>query len=75
MGCVEVRLREVRARWRVTQEALARAVGVSRQTIIAIENGRYLPSLTLALKIAAFFGLRVEDLFSLREECLPRGKA
>lgn len=72
MGCVEVRLREARARWRVTQEALARAVGVTRQTIIAIENGRYLPSLALALKIAAFFGLRVEDLFSLREECAPR---
>ncbi|MEB3860780.1 MAG: helix-turn-helix transcriptional regulator [Desulfurococcales archaeon] len=75
MGCVEVRLREARARWGVTQEALARAVGVTRQTIIAIENGRYLPSLTLALKIAAFFGVRVEDLFSLRDECLPRGQA
>lgn len=69
---MEVRLREARARYRVTQEALARAVGVTRQTIIAIENGKYLPSLTLALKIASFFGVRVEDLFSLREECMPK---
>ncbi len=74
MGCVEVRLREARARYRVTQEALAKAVGVTRQTIIAIENGRYLLSLTLALKIAAYFGMRVEDIFNIREECLPQDR-
>ena len=51
-NCIEVRLREFRARYRVSQEELAKSVGVTRQTIIAIEKGKYLPSLTLALKIA-----------------------
>ncbi len=68
--CVVVRLREVRARYGVSQEELAKAVGVTRQTIIAIEKGRYLPSLPLALKIARFFGLKVEDIFQLDEACL-----
>ncbi len=67
--CVEVRLREVRARLGLSQEKLARAVGVTRQTIIAIEKGRYLPSLPLALKLAAYLGLPVEELFRLKEEC------
>ncbi|MEB3787205.1 MAG: helix-turn-helix transcriptional regulator [Desulfurococcales archaeon] len=71
-SCVTVRLREIRARYRVTQEALARAVGVTRQTIIAIENGRYLPSLTLALKIAAYFNTRVEEIFQLSPQCHPK---
>jgi len=47
----------------VTQEALAERVGVSRQTIIAIEKGNYVPSVLLALKIAGFFGRSVEDVF------------
>jgi putative transcriptional regulator len=42
---------------------LGKEVGVSRQTINAIETGRYLPSLPLAFALAAFFGLRIEDLF------------
>lgn len=45
------------------QEDLAREIGVSRQTIIAIEKGNYTPSVLLALKIADFFELKVEDLF------------
>ena len=71
MTCEEkviVRLREVRARFGVSQEKLAKAVGVTRQTIIAIERGKYLPSLKLALKIAKYFNLRVEDIFQL-EPC------
>lgn len=48
---------------RLSQAALAEAVGVSRQTINAIENGKYLPSLPLAFALAAFFGLAVEELF------------
>ncbi|MFH1679883.1 MAG: helix-turn-helix transcriptional regulator [Candidatus Eisenbacteria bacterium] len=51
----------------VTQEELARAVGVSRQSIISIERGRYVPSLLLALKLAAFFGCPTDALFR-REE-------
>lgn len=47
----------------LTQEHLAESLGVSRQTIIAIENDKYLPSLTLAFKIAAFFNVKIEDVF------------
>ena len=52
----------------MTQEDLAQRVGVSRQTIIAIESGRYTPSLGLALRLAKLFKCRVEDLFTLKEE-------
>ncbi len=47
----------------LTQEQLAERAGVSRQTIISIEGGRYDPSLTLALKLASLLGQRVEGLF------------
>lgn len=47
----------------MTQEALANACGVTRQTIIALEAGRYAPSLELAFKIAHTFGVGVEDVF------------
>nr|WP_211250731.1 helix-turn-helix transcriptional regulator [Arenimonas donghaensis] len=47
----------------MTQEALAREVGVTRQTIIALEAGRYAPSLELAFRIARAFGAGVEDVF------------
>lgn len=47
-----------------TQEGFAAAVGVSRQTIIAIEKGTYNPSLELAFKIAAAFAMKVEDIFT-----------
>ena len=47
----------------VTQEDLAHEVGVTRQTIIAIEKGNYVPSVLLALKIARFFRTKVEDIF------------
>jgi putative transcriptional regulator len=52
----------------MTQEALAEAVGVTRQTILSIEKGRYVPSTLLALKMAAFFGKPVEDIFYLIHE-------
>jgi len=57
---------EIRARRAdrgLSQADLAEAVGVSRQTVIAIENGRYLPSLPLAFALAGFFGAAVEELF------------
>jgi putative transcriptional regulator len=50
----------------MTQEALAQAVGVSRQTVIALEAGRYAPSLELAFRIARVFRVGVEDVFSDR---------
>ncbi len=53
-----------RAQMNVTQEELAERVGVSRQTIIALEKGNYTPSILLALKIANFFKLPVEKIFT-----------
>ena len=61
------KLRELRARYRMTQEDLAKKVGVTRQTIIAIENGKYLPSLRLAFKLARVFDMKIDDLFYLEE--------
>ena len=52
----------------VTQEELALALGVTRQTIIAIEKGNYTPSVMLALRVAKFFNVKVEDIFSLNYE-------
>lgn len=52
----------------LTQEDFARALGVSRQTIISIERGRYIPSLPLALKISRFFKCSTDDIFMLEEE-------
>lgn len=60
------RVHELRAKSGVTQEDVARAVGVTRQTILAIEKGNYVPSVLLALKIAKFFRLPVEDIFEMR---------
>ena len=57
------RLRELRARYRLTQEELAKKIGVTRQTIIAIENGKYLPSLKLAFKLAKAFNMKIDDIF------------
>ena len=52
----------------MTQEALARAVGVTRQTIHSIEKGKFIPSAYLAIKISRIFGKSVEDIFFLTEE-------
>ena len=58
-------IRIERAVKRISQQELAEAVGVSRQTIYAIENDRFIPSTELALKLSAYFGKTVNDLFSL----------
>lgn len=60
---VQNHVQEFRTRRKITQEELSRAVGVTRQTIIAIEKGNYTPSVLLALKIARFFGTTVEEVF------------
>ncbi|RLD42119.1 MAG: transcriptional regulator [Bacteroidetes bacterium] len=52
----------------MTQAQLAEALDVSRQTIIAIEQGKFNPSVKLALRIAAFFGYQIEDIFYLTKE-------
>ena len=56
-------VRELRQSAGLSQAALGEFLGVSRQTVIAIENGRYDPSLPLAIAIARHFGLRVEEIF------------
>ena len=52
----------------LTQKALGDLLGVSRQTIISLENGRYNPSLLLAYQIAKLFGCTIEDIFLFEEE-------
>ncbi len=52
----------------ITQEDLANAISVSRQTINAMEKGKYVPSTVLALKIARYFGKSVEEIFTLEDE-------
>ncbi len=66
------RVKEERTAKGATQEDLARAVGVSRQSIISIEKGRYVPSLVLALRLAAYFGCPTDKLF--RMEGKSRGR-
>jgi putative transcriptional regulator len=61
-------VRDYRVLARMTQEGLASAVDVSRQTIIAIEKGDYVPSTLLAIRIARAFGKAVEDLFEITDD-------
>lgn len=60
---MKTRIQELRKIQKVTQMELAESVGVTRQTIISLENGRYKASLVLAHKIAQFFGVTIEDIF------------
>ena len=62
------RIEEIRSERGIRQEEFARQMGVSRQTISSLENGRYNPSILLAWKIAKFFGLTIEDVFIFEEE-------
>ena len=62
------RLEEIRKQRGIKQEELADAMKVSRQTINSLENGRYNPSVILAIKLARYFGMNVEDIFLYEEE-------
>ena len=62
------RLKEYRAKHNVNQSDMGKLVGVSRQTISMIERGDYSQSITLALKIARFFQVPVEEIFSYEED-------
>lgn len=64
------RIRDLRKAMGSRQEDLATAVGVSRQTIIAIENDKYDPTLALAMRLARHLGTTVEELFTLEEDWL-----
>ena len=62
------RIKDLRKELCVTQEDLALAVGVTRQTIISLENGKYNASLQLAFKIAKYFGTSIENVFIYEED-------
>ncbi|MBR3438449.1 MAG: helix-turn-helix transcriptional regulator [Clostridia bacterium] len=62
------RIEEIRNERGIRQEELAKQLGVSRQTISSLENGRYNPSITLAYKIAKLFGMSIEEVFIFGEE-------
>ncbi len=62
------RIRDYRVEHSLTQDELAQAVGVSRQSIISIERGRYTPSLYLALRFAQYFQCSTDELFKLHKE-------
>ncbi|MGD0080746.1 MAG: helix-turn-helix transcriptional regulator [Methanoregula sp.] len=58
------KIKVFRAMHDLTQEDLAQAIGVTRQTILAIEKGKYVPSLDLAFKIARYFNVTIEETFT-----------
>ena len=66
------KIKEIRGANGIKQEELARALGVSRQTIISLENGKYNPSILLAYKIAKYFNSTIEDIFCFEEEALRK---
>lgn len=61
------KIKVYRAMHDLTQEDLAKKIGVTRQTILAIEKGRYVPSLDLAFKISRHFGVNIEEIFHYSE--------
>lgn len=62
------RIAELRKAQHLTQQDLADRVGVTRQTIISLENGRYNPSITLAFKLSRTFGQTIEEIFVFEED-------
>jgi len=62
------RLHVLRAEHRITQEQLAREIGVTRATIVAIEGGGYNPSLELAFRLARYFRIDINSIFAIEEE-------
>ena len=60
-------LKELRARHNITQEDLANKVGVRRETIVFLEQGKYMPSLQLASRVAKIFNLPIEKVFKIEE--------
>jgi len=62
------RIEAIRKERGILQDEMAKAMGVSRQTISSLENGRYNPSIMLAYKIAKYFGMTIEEVFIFEEE-------
>lgn len=67
---MKTKIPELRKAYKISQEELARSVGVTRQTITSIEVGKYTASLILAYKIAKYFDLMIEDVFDFEEEII-----
>ncbi len=67
VGLIKNRVKELRARFDYTQGELADIVGVTRQTIVALEKGSYTPSLLLAMNLAEVFKLPIEEIFTKEE--------
>lgn len=65
---MQTKIPELRKSKKISQEELAAAVGVTRQTITSIETGKYTASLTLAWRIARYFDLTIEDVFDFSSE-------
>ena len=65
---VKNRLEELRRARGIRQEDVAQALGVSRQTVISLEKGKYNPSLALAFRLSRFFGLPIEEIFDDSDE-------
>ena len=64
---METRIRELRARHKMTQEDLAKLVNVRRETIVFLEKGKYNPSLKLAYDISCVFDMPIEDIFIMKQ--------
>ena len=64
------RIEEIRKERNIRQEDFAKELGVSRQTISSLENGRYNPSILLAYKIAKYFNLSIEEVFVFEEDTI-----
>ena len=64
---MKTKIKELRTKHKLSQEELANAVGVTRQTIMSIENEKYVASLPRAYKIASYFELSIEEVFDLSE--------
>ena len=62
------RIEEIRKERGILQDEFAKSMGVSRQTISSLENGRYNPSIILAYKISKYFGMTIEEVFIFEEE-------
>lgn len=62
------KLEEIRGKFNYTQEELADKLGVSRQTINSLENGKYNPSIQLAFRLAKFFDMSIESLFIFEDD-------
>ncbi|MCL2881278.1 MAG: helix-turn-helix transcriptional regulator [Coriobacteriia bacterium] len=72
---MKTRIQELRKERKLSQEELATAVGVTRQTITSLETGKYTASLVLAAKIARYFDLTIEEVFLIDTDDMPGAEA